>query len=158
MADRVAVMHNGLLQAYATPTELYAHPGNRFVAEFIGTPPMNFLDAELRARDGGLVATAEGIEVELPGRVLKEGAGTVTLGIRPEHLAIVAPGEGHAAGEVYIIEPMGREQIVDVQVGARRLRVVGPPGFSAPIGASIGLRFAPERVHLFDATGEERLN
>ncbi|MGH2499823.1 MAG: ABC transporter ATP-binding protein [Candidatus Limnocylindria bacterium] len=159
MADRVALMRDGRLQAYATPAELYARPGNRFVAEFIGMPPMNFFVAELRARNGGSVAAAEGIEIDLPvpPRPPLDGAGQVTLGIRPEHLAIVAPGEGQAGGEVYVVEPMGREQIVDVQVGERRLRVVTPPGFAAPVGSRVGLRFAPERVHLFDPTSEERL-
>src|SRR5438093_8514532 len=74
MADRVAVMRNGRLQAYATPAELYARPRNRFVAEFIGTPPMNFLTAELGARNGSVIARAEGIEVELAKGQLTRGA------------------------------------------------------------------------------------
>ncbi len=65
MADRVAVMRDGRVEAYATPAELYARPANRFVAEFVGTPPMNFFTAELRPRNGSLVAHAEGIDLEL---------------------------------------------------------------------------------------------
>jgi ABC-type sugar transport system ATPase subunit len=158
MADRVALMRDGVLQAYATPTELYARPGNQFVAEFIGTPPMNFFAANLAPRNGSLVARAEGIEVELPARA--RGAKpppTATIGIRPEHLAIVAPGQGEASGEVYVVEPMGREQVVDVQVGERRLRVIAPPGFVATIGERVGLRFAPEQLHLFDPASGARL-
>src|SRR5438132_3050933 len=101
MADRVALMRDGVLQAYATPTELYARPVNQFVAEFIGTPPMNFFAADLSPRNGSLVARTEGIEVELPARA--RGAKpppTATIGIRPEHLAIVAPGQGEAGGDV----------------------------------------------------------
>ncbi len=159
MADRVAVMRNGRLQAYATPDELYARPRNRFVAEFIGTPPMNFFPAELGARNGSVVARAEGIEVELTRAQLPRGeARQATMGVRPEHLAIVPPADGNVTGEVYVVEPMGREQIVDVQVGERRLRVIAPPGFVGRIGDRVGLRVAPERLHLFDPTSGERLS
>jgi ABC-type sugar transport system ATPase subunit len=158
MADRVALMRDGLLQAYATPDELYARPGNRFVAEFIGSPPMNFFQAALGARNGSFVARAEGIEIPLAGsRVPRDAAGEATVGVRPEHLALVAPGEGLATGEVYVVEPMGREQVVDVQVGQQRLHVMAPPGFSGRIGDRVGLRFAPDQVHLFDTASGERL-
>jgi ABC-type sugar transport system ATPase subunit len=158
MADRVALMRDGLLQAYATPDELYARPGNRFVAEFIGSPPMNFFPAALGARNGSFVARAEGIEIPLAGsRVPRDAAGEATVGVRPEHLALVAPGEGQATGEVYVVEPMGREQVVDVQVGQQRLHVMAPPGFTGRIGDRVGLRFAPDQVHLFDTASGERL-
>ena len=148
MADRVALMRDGVLQAYATPTELYARPVNQFVAEFIGTPPMNFFAADLAPRN----------ELALPaGPRGAKAPPTATVGIRPEHLAIVAPGQGEASGEVYVVEPMGREQIVDVQVGERRLRVIAPPGFVAKIGERVGLRFAPEQLHLFDPASGARL-
>ena len=159
MADRVAVMRNGRLQAYATPDELYARPRNRFVAEFIGTPPMNFFPAELGSRNGSVVARAEGIEVELTRAQLPHGeARQATMGVRPEHLAIVPPAEGNVSGEVYVVEPMGREQIVDVQVGERRLRVIAPPGFAGRIGDRVGLRVPAERLHFFDSTSGERLS
>jgi inositol-phosphate transport system ATP-binding protein len=158
MADRVAVMRDGRLQAYATPTELYAHPVNSFVAGFIGSPPMNFIPADLAARNGELVVRAQDLELPLPPAQRPRGdAPGATVGIRPEHIAIVAPGEGQAAGEVYVVEPVGREQIVDVQVGGRLLRVVAPPGYSGKIGDKIGLRFAPERLHLFDPQSGDRL-
>src|SRR6266508_1997691 len=104
MADRVALMKDGLLQAYATPGELYAHPANRFVAEFIGTPPMNFFPAELGPRNGSVVARAEGIEVELTRAQLPRGeARQATMGVRPEHLAIVPPADGNVTGDVYVV-------------------------------------------------------
>jgi ABC-type sugar transport system ATPase subunit len=158
MADRVALMKDGLLQAYASPAELYARPTNRFVAEFIGTPPMNFFPAEIHARNGSLVARAEGIEVELaPGQRVADGGRQATVGVRPEHLAIVAPGEGSASGEIYVVEPMGREQIVSVKVGEQVVQVVAAPGFSGKIGDRVGLRIPAERVHLFDPASGSRL-
>jgi ABC-type sugar transport system ATPase subunit len=156
MADRVALMRDGVLQAYATPDELYARPGNRFVAEFIGTPPMNFFAADIARRNGSLVARSEGIELELPGGLRAAPQSTV-VGIRPEHLALVAPAEGDAHGEVYVVEPMGREQIVEVRIGERRLRAIAPPGYAGRIGDNIGLRFARERLHLFDPASGARL-
>ena len=156
MADRVAVMRDGRLQAYATPAELYARPTNRFVAEFIGSPPMNFLDAEVAAKNGSFVARAGDLEIPLVRRPARE-APEATVGIRPEHLEISAPGEGDASAEVYVVEPMGREQIVDVQVGGHRLRAIAPPGFRAQIGDRVGLRFAAERIHLFDRASGERI-
>ncbi|MFN2462231.1 MAG: hypothetical protein ABR591_16380, partial [Candidatus Velthaea sp.] len=76
---------------------------------------MNFLDADLGARNGSVVASSEGIEIEIAAARLPRGDGTrkATLGIRPEHFEIVAAGQGHATGEVYVVEPMGREQMVD---------------------------------------------
>ena len=159
MADRVAIMSDAKLQAYETPDALYSRPANQFVAEFIGSPPMNFFAADLVQRNGSLLAKADGIEMELaPSRLPRADAQRqVTVGVRPEHLSIVAPGAGHATGEIYVVEPMGREQIVDVKVGERRLRAIAPLGFSEPVGGSVGLRAAVEHVHLFDPAGGERL-
>jgi ABC-type sugar transport system ATPase subunit len=157
MADRVALMRDGVLQAYATPGELYARPGNQFVAEFIGTPPMNFFAADIGARNGSVVARTDGIELELAGFRRPAAGAQATIGIRPEHLALVSPGEGDASGEVYVVEPMGREQIVEVRVGERRLRAIAPPGFAGRIGDNVGLRFARERLHLFDPASGARL-
>ncbi len=158
MADRVAVMRDARLQSYATPAELYDRPANRFVAGFIGSPPMNFIPADLAARDGELVARAQDIELALPPAQRPRGAPAgATVGVRPEHIAIVSSGEGQAAGEVYVVEPVGREQIVDVQVGERRLRVVAPPGYGGKIGDRVGLRFALDRLHLFDPQSGDRL-
>src|SRR5439155_384354 len=90
MADRVALMRDGVLQAYATPTELYARPVNQFVAEFIGTPPMNFFAADLAPRNGSLVARTEGIELALPaGPRGAKAPPTATVGIRPRDGRIV---------------------------------------------------------------------
>jgi inositol-phosphate transport system ATP-binding protein len=157
MADRVALMRDGILQAYATPGELYSRPGNQFVAEFIGTPPMNFFAADIGARNGSVIARTEGIELELAGFRRPAAGAQATIGIRPEHLALVSPGEGDASGEVYVVEPMGREQIVEVRVGERRLRAIAPPGFAGRIGDNVGLRFARERLHLFDPASGARL-
>jgi inositol-phosphate transport system ATP-binding protein len=162
MADRVALMEDGRLQAYGTPEALYERPANRFVAEFIGNPPMNFLPAELARRDGALVANADGLILEpsaataarLPGN---GAARAVTLGVRPEHLELVPAGQGDATGVVSLIEPMGREQIVDVRLGERLLQVLVPIRFAGATGDRVGVRFDRDQLHLFDRDDGDRL-
>ena len=177
MADRVALMANGKLMAWGPPEELYERPANLFVAEFIGNPPMNFLPAELARQDGTLVARADGatlpIAPDLAARLPGNGAvHPVTLGVRPEHVDIrpangsavatgagngAAPSAPHAVGEVYVVEPMGREQVVDVRFGESSVQAITPIGLSLEIGDRVDLRFDPTRLHLFDPTGGTRL-
>jgi len=162
MADRVAVMHLGRLAAFDTPEELYAHPRSLFVAEFIGTPPMNLIPCGIAERDGALAAISNGLAVTLPpatqARLRSEGtARDLTVGIRPEHLALVAPGAGQLGGEIYVSEPLGREQIVDVRAGEHIVKVIAPSTFQGKIGEHVGLDFDPHRVHVFDSKSGERL-
>jgi ABC-type sugar transport system ATPase subunit len=105
-----------------------------------------------------VVAKIDELEIPLErAPAARDDKRTATVGVRPEHLAILPAGQGNATAEVYVVEPMGREQIVDVQVGARRLRAIAPPGFAARIGDRVGLGFAPERIHLFDPASGERI-
>jgi ABC-type sugar transport system ATPase subunit len=161
MADRVALMRNGRLEAYGSPEELYERPRTLFVAEFIGNPPMNFLPVELARRDGSLVALSDGLTLELPdgiqAKLAGDGTAQATLGIRPEDLTLGPAGQGQVTGEVYIVEPMGREQVVDARFGERALQVIAPPSFGGQIGEHVGIGFNPKRLHLFDPTSGERL-
>jgi len=162
MADRVALMVNGKLAAYGTPDELYQRPANRFVAEFIGNPPMNFLDVEVTRAEGTAVAQGAGVQVPLAAgvadRLSLNGAGrAVVLGVRPEDLAIGPPEGGNARGEVYVVEPMGREQVVDVRVGERSLQVIAPATLAVRVGEPVGLTFDAAKLHLFDPAAGERL-
>ncbi len=119
MAGRVALMQNGRAQGLRhTRGPVRAGRANRFVAEFIGNPPMNFLPAELTRRDEALVVAADGLSLETHPATAERLPGNGT--IRPVTLrsSARAPqargGQGDATGEVLLIEPMGREQIVDV--------------------------------------------
>ncbi|MDQ3811776.1 MAG: ABC transporter ATP-binding protein [Chloroflexota bacterium] len=162
MADRVALMRDGRLQAYGTPDELYERPCNLFVAEFVGTPPMNFVRVDLARRDGLLRAVAPGLEVELTpedaGRLGNAGQASATIGIRPEDMTLVPPEQGHLRGEVYVAEPMGREQVVDVRVGEHPLRVLADASYTGQIGDRVGIRIATQRLHVFEPTSGERMN
>jgi ABC-type sugar transport system ATPase subunit len=162
MADRVALMVQGKLAAYGPPDDLYERPENRFVAEFIGNPPMNFLDAEVARTDGQVVARGPGLEVPLGAAVgqrlaLNGAPRSVVLGIRPEDLTIGSPEQANARGEVYVVEPMGREQVVDIRLGDRSIQALAPSTLSVRVGEPVGLAFQTSKLHLFDSASGQRL-
>jgi multiple sugar transport system ATP-binding protein len=149
MADTVAVMSRGRLQQLASPAELYARPANLFVAGFCGSPPMNVL--------GG--AVADGVFAHTAGSVPVAGAavrGDVKLGFRPEHATVAEPdAEAAFAGEIYVVEPLGNETLVAVDVGGTVVNVRAAAGFTAAIGQRCAVRPDLRQLHLFDAeTGE----
>jgi ABC-type sugar transport system ATPase subunit len=117
LGDRVAVLHEGRLQQVAAPRDLYEHPANAFVAGFIGSPPMNLFAARVvRDASGGSAIAVGGALVALPG-VLREGA-SVTAGVRPESLALVAPNApGAIAAQVEHVELLGHETLVHLRIG-----------------------------------------
>ena len=138
---RVAVMRDGLLQQVAPPMELYRQPANRFVAEFVGSPGMNFLPGDAVSR------------------IAQPGTGK-TLGVRPHDLAIVAPGAGDADAWVDVVEPRGSELLVYLRMGAKgdggELRVVAPPEPAIEEERVVGIRFDRGRLHWFDTASGSR--
>jgi multiple sugar transport system ATP-binding protein len=152
MADLIAVMREGELQQVATPEDIYDRPANRFVAMFVGSPPMNVLKAGID--ENGLHVAGATLPLEHE-RAEKCLAGVVKeAGIRPEDVGFVELGQDAViAGEVYVVEPMGNETLVDVRVGGERLAVRAPRGFTARIGSPIGLAFDTANACFFDASG-----
>jgi multiple sugar transport system ATP-binding protein len=153
MADLVAVMRDGELQQLAPPAEIYDRPANRFVATFVGSPPMNLMRANVDA--AGLHLGLVTIPLDA-GRIAACRAGAVAeLGVRPEDVSLVESGQKAAlSGEIYVVEPMGNETLVDLRVGDQRLTVRASRGFTAPIGSTIGARFDPGDACFFDASGK----
>jgi multiple sugar transport system ATP-binding protein len=161
MADLVAVMRDGELQQLASPDEIYDRPANRFVASFVGSPPMNVLDGELDTASQTLAVG--GSRLTLPAAIYRAcAAGSASiLGVRPEDLEVVSADAADGSllrGEVYVVEPMGNETLVDVRLGEQRLMVRAPRSFSAPIGSPIGVRVSPESACFFRADGETALH
>jgi multiple sugar transport system ATP-binding protein len=114
LASRIAVLHRGRIQQLGTPAEVYARPANRFVAGFMGSPPMNFLEGKLATSGGVPRFATPGFSVDLHNYAFKarppvEGE-PVVLGIRPEHLQLVPHGE--CSGVITLVEPMGNHQVV----------------------------------------------
>ena len=157
MADLVAVMREGELQQVAPPDEIYDRPANRFVATFVGSPPMNFLRAAVD--DDGLHAGGATLPLEASRRAACRAAKIENVGIRPEDVRLVEPGQSAVlAGEVYVVEPMGNETLVDLRVGDERLTVRARRGFTAPIGSTIGATFDPADSSFFDASGSTKVH
>jgi multiple sugar transport system ATP-binding protein len=165
MGGRIAVLAGGKLQQVAPPQEVYDRPANLFVAEFIGSPAMNFVDAEPAQRDGAKGLRAGDTFVQLSdalwAAVQSAGATKVVLGVRPEHLVPQdGAGETFAAtfdGKVDLVESLGSEQhvIVALAQGTFTVRLTGDARVAA--GAALRLGVAPAHLHLFDAASGGRI-
>jgi ABC-type sugar transport system ATPase subunit len=145
LANRIAVLSAGELQQIGTPDEVYDHPANLFVAEFIGSPPMNLLEAE-RDADGLVVAGGW----RLPAPTLENGHardGEVTVGLRPEGIEIVADGQ---PAEVVTVEPFGSEVIIEVRVDQVALKLRAAPDVRPEAGSTVHLEADPAAVRVFD--------
>ncbi len=158
LADQVAVMDRGQVMQVGAPLEIYHRPRNVFVAGFLGGPPMNLLPGGVDAAAGAFVlAGAENVPIDVGPLIATDGekvAGARTLGVRPEHIAVLAEPDGAAMqGRVTVVQRLGAETLVTAQVGRHsvvvRLFTDGSDGLPDPLW----LRFAPTRLHLFDADG-----
>jgi inositol-phosphate transport system ATP-binding protein len=161
MADRIAVMRGGKLEAYGTPAELYERPRTRFVASFIGHPPMNLLPATLASDSGNLSVRFAGGALPLPPPIAQRlnGEGRsgreVFLGIRPEDMLPAA--DGQLAGEVDLVEPLGREDLLSVRSGETQINALAPATARIEAGTQVRLKIDPQRIHLFDPTTNSSL-
>ncbi|WP_315874614.1 ABC transporter ATP-binding protein [Thermocoleostomius sinensis] len=161
MGDRIAVMNAGQIQQVARPLELYNHPANRFVAEFIGSPPMNFIPVQVKAP---LLIQHAQFRLTLPESweaALRPYDGrSVTLGIRPEHLSVSLPAPKNIPVRVERVEALGSETYLSVQIaetlsGSPPLQVRIESERPTSIGESLWLSIAPDKIHLFEPdTGE----
>src|SRR5918995_22534 len=122
MSDLIAVMHAGVVQQFGTPAEVYGRPANLFVAGFIGSPPMNFLDGVLVVTGKGLAFSSPDVTMPLPPLHDDLAAGqNVVLGVRPKDLDLANDGDpGAARGRVWVVELLGSEKLVEVQLAERR--------------------------------------
>lgn len=153
MADLIAVMNGGALQQLASPAGIYERPANRFVATFVGNPPMNVLPATVT--EAGL--SVAGTPIALPEDRLAECRRhqVTEIGLRPEDAHVVAQGTpGALAGAIFVVEPMGNETLVDVRVEGGRLTVRAERGFSANPGDRVGIAFDPANACFFDPMGK----
>ena len=130
LGDRIAVMKDGQVQQFGTPEAIYERPANRFVAEFVGSPAMNFFAM-----------------AEQPG---------VQIGVRPEHVELGAPGDG-LNGKVLMLEPTGPETYLKLEtpLGILTARAAGRTPHQ--VGDAVGIRWAPERAHRFEAASGMRV-
>ena len=151
MANRIVVMNEGIVQQVGPPLELYDRPANVFVAGFIGSPTMNFLDGVVVLADGPKVRLPDGSLVKITVAGIHDGQ-PVTVGLRPEHLQISGGGIG---GEVLVVEPLGMTTQVAIKTAGQLLTLMAMERTSLAPGDKVHLTIAPHNVHVFDrATGK----
>ena len=156
MADRIVVMHDGIVEQIGTPLELFDHPGNLFVAQFIGSPAMNVFEGTLR-RDGERVwVDADGQQWPVPAATSGKDGQAVHYGIRPGNMVMIEAGGGIAA-KVEVIEPTGAETEIIVKVGETLFTVVLHGRTDVRPDQAVGLQIDVDMVHLFDRADGKRL-
>jgi multiple sugar transport system ATP-binding protein len=159
LAHRVAVMRKGKLQQFDTPLHIYNEPANKFVAEFVGSPSMNFIQGTVDFERGAFIR--DEMVVKLTGDQLgqlKHHSKEVLLGIRPEHVTVTdgtAPNSIDAT--VYVTELMGNETLVFLSAGSQRLIARAPADFRTEAEARLRLSMAIDKAHFFDPVTEERM-
>jgi multiple sugar transport system ATP-binding protein len=164
MSDRIAVMNAGKLQQYATPDEIYNRPRNRFVASFMGSPPMNFLEGEIGDLNGDAVFQAPGFTYRLPNALAAQmrtpTANDIALGIRPESIDVdfQRVEEDWHESRVEIVEPIGSDTFLTLNLGGNVIRARTHPGFHVEPGANVFIRFDQEKLHVFDRQNGDTLS
>ncbi len=151
MCDRVAIMNKGEILQIDSPTQMYRAPANRFVAGFLGNPPITFLEGTTAPE--GRFAMPEGLTLPLPEHLRGMPAGRpIALGLRPEHFG--HGGRGQASGRVTFVEPQGREMLFDVQTAPGvTLRSIQPTREDVAIGDTVTWNVDADQMLAFDAEG-----
>ncbi|MGL4441396.1 MAG: ABC transporter ATP-binding protein, partial [Bosea sp. (in: a-proteobacteria)] len=153
MSDRIAVMHEGDLQQFGVPMDVYEKPANLFVAGFIGSPAMNLLPGKLEPSGSGLAFVRNGVQLAVtaggePGRA-------VTLGVRPEDILL---GCGPFSATIRVVEPTGHETIVMADIGGEPAVLRAQPDMMLSIGSAAAFSLRTSRLHAFDTVSGARLD
>ena len=162
LGDRVVIMRDGFVQQVGTPWEIYTQPVSRFVAGFIGSPAMNFLEVGVVVEGGTVYLRGDGVRLRVPeprrAALARYADKRITLGVRPEHITLVngqAPAEGAVEGRIEVTEQLGSELLADVQVGGVSLLVSRvDPETELDRGQPVWLAFNPGRLHFFNRESE----
>lgn len=161
LADRIVVMNLGIVQQIGTPKQIYSHPANLFVANFIGSPGMNFLDCIYR--EGKLIGDSgiftlpldEQIQDKLSSKIR---GGNLVLGVRPEDIVPTRSGDSWSIdSEVYVVEPLGTENIVNLRIGEHIVKMRTNPDFFPQVGEKVPIRIKEGKMRIFDKQTEENI-
>lgn len=163
LADRIVVMNGGYIQQQGTPAELFKNPANKFVAGFLGSPPMNFLDATLTEEGGTLYAHGDGFKLALPealaARARQTSMQNATLGLRPSDLDYNPDGaDAHSIDlNVVVSEYVGAQSVLICDCGAARITVELKSETPIALGETLRFSVRPDGLHLFDPKTEKAL-
>ena len=150
LANRVAIMNEGVLQQIAPPKEIYGNPKNVFVAGFMGSPAMNFIDGTIENNEMNILGRKFGLNENLE----KQNA---LLGIRPEHASITEKDKGHFNAKVFTTEQAGDHTLVNLNVGEQSMVVKMSSDFEADFDKEVGITFSLEDSYLFQKNNGERI-
>ena len=162
MADRIVILDDGTLQQVGSPKDVYYRPANEFVADFIGSPSMNFFDVDLRVdADGGGTLVGEELTYDVSAELadLAGGEGEFTLSIRPENLRIdeTAAASKSFEATVDVVEIIGSDNFIYLEVGGRECRVRSSSDVEPAEGETVTVTFSEGDLHLFDRTTGEAI-
>ena len=150
MADRILVMNRGVVEQVATPQEIYDRPNSMFVADFIGSPSMNFIHFEGNLQRGDRAVRLQDASIAVP-EMQEDGiSGPLALGVRPEHVTL--SDSGAIRGRVFGAEYLGTTQIVTIDIEQGRIKARLPASAAVRFGEPVGLAFQSQRLVVFDAT------
>ena len=161
MGDRIAVMNFGVLQQVGSPQDLYEKPVNKFVAGFIGSPAMNFINVKPSTNNGTTMLKNDSFEIPVPERLRSVVGGAtseLTVGIRPEHFESWAanklPAKAHTIrATTDVVEFLGNEELLHVRVGEHDLVAIVDSSHRVKPGDVLDLWVPLDKIHLFDAEG-----
>jgi multiple sugar transport system ATP-binding protein len=155
LGDRIAVMKDGFVQQFGTPAQIYNHPANLFVAEFIGSPAMNMVEAQLISN----ALTVSGVDLPITDvqrtTVLENGKTEFVYGLRPESISFSAHG---LPGKLTMIEPTGPETYATVDTAAGKLTARVPGVMQASLGDVVHLQWSTEQAHVFERANGLRVS
>lgn len=160
LADRIVVMHGGYIQQQGSPEELFKRPVNKFVAGFLGMPPMNFLEGALSQDNGDTFIKGDGFNLRLDGelaaRAVRHSGQEVTLGIRPSDLTFDAdaPRDRSVSLDVMVSEYVGAQSVLLCQCGAAQMMVEVNSETPVALGQTLKFAVNPSGIHLFDRQSE----
>ena len=163
LGKRVAVMEHGVLRQVATPQDLYDHPSNKFVAGFIGSPAMNFLEANVTSEAGKLSLGGEGFQLQVPenkaGAFQSLSSRSVSFGIRPEDLKIekVESSDAYLDVKVTVVEPLGDEIVIYGEIGDNEIVAQLPPRIQVEAEQTLRLYVDMDHMHAFDPETENTI-
>ena len=162
MGDKIVVMKGGIIQQIGSPLKLYNEPINRFVAGFIGSPPMNVAVAKVSEENGNILITEEGMKVTVTDErkeVLKNYVGKELLvGVRPEDLDFTTtPVENNMVAKVVVIEPLGAETQLHINTGSHTFTTKNDPTITVKVGDEVNFTPRMDKLHFFDLETERSL-
>lgn len=149
MADKIAVMNHGIIEQFGTPREIYERPASMYVADFIGSPPMNFLPFESGLQRGANAIVVHGAKVGVPEIREDVAPGPMALGVRPEHIRF--DDASPLRGAVYGTEYLGTTQIVAIEIAGGMVKARVPAQQRLSVGETVGLSLNVPRLSLFEA-------